>query len=316
MRAVARCFVTRDLPGGALDRLAAEHEIEVWPERTPPPAHVLRERSAFAEGLLTLLTDRVDAALLAASASPRLRAIANYAVGTDNVDLEAATGRGIPVGNTPDVLTETTADLAWALLMAGARRLGPAERAVRAGDWPTWEPAAHLGTDVHGATLGIVGYGRIGRAVARRANGFGMRVLHTRATALDELLGESDFVSLHTPLTGETRGLIGARELALMRPHAVLVNTARGEIVDTGALVDALRAGRIAAAALDVTDPEPLPVAHPLLAAPGAFVVPHIGSATARTRAAMAAMAVDNLLAALAGERMPHVANPEAYERA
>ena len=313
MRAVARCFVTRALPGGALERLASGHEVEVWPERTPPPADVVRDAASSADALLTLLTDRLDAELLDRDASPSLRAIANYAVGTDNIDLRAATARGIPVGNTPDVLTETTADLAWALLMAGARRIGDAERAVRAGDWPTWEPGAYLGVDVHGATLGVVGYGRIGRAVARRASGFGMTVLHTRATALDDLLRRSDFVSLHTPLTAATRGMIGARELDLMQPHAVLVNTARGEIVDTAALVDALDSGAIGAAALDVTDPEPLPPDHALLAAPGALVVPHIGSASARTRAAMADMAVDNLLAALAGKRMPHVANPGVY---
>jgi glyoxylate reductase len=308
---VARCFVTRALPGDAVERLAAVHDVDVWPAPGPPPRDALRDAAARADALLTLLTDRVDADLIAAA--PALRAIANYAVGTDNVDLAAATARGIPVGNTPDVLTETTADLAWALLMAGARRLGEGERAVRAGDWPSWQPGAFLGTDVHGAALGIVGYGRIGQAVARRAAGFGMHVLHTRESSLEEILRRADFVSLHTPLTPETRGLIGARELALMQPHAVLVNTARGEIVDTAALLDALHAGRIGGAALDVTDPEPLPVDHPLLSAPGVTVVPHIGSASTRTRAAMADMAVDNLLAALAGERMPHVANPEVY---
>jgi glyoxylate reductase len=197
--------------------------------------------------------------------------------------------------------------------MAGARRLGEAERAVRAGDWPTWEPDVFLGADVHGATLGIVGYGRIGQAVARRAAGFGMEVLHTKEVALDELLARSDFVSLHTPLTPATRGLIGARELALMKPGAVLINTARGEVVDTNALVDALRGGLIGGAALDVTDPEPLPGDHPLLDAPRTIVVPHIGSGSERTRGAMADMAVDNLLAALAGDRMPHCANPEVY---
>jgi len=308
---VASCFVTRALTGGAVDRLAQAHEVDIWPDRTPPPAEELRRRAASADALLTMLTDRVDAALL--DGAPSLRAIANYAVGTDNVDLQAATARGIPVGNTPDVLTETTADLAWALLMAGARRLGEAERAVRAGEWPSWQPGAFLGTDVHGATLGIVGYGRIGQAMARRASGFGMQVLHTREKSLGEILRRADFVSLHTPLTPDTRGLIGAREVALMQPHAVLVNTARGEVVDTAALVDALQAGRIGGAALDVTDPEPLPADHPLLSAAGVTVVPHIGSASTRTRAAMADMAVDNLLAALAGERMPHVANPEVY---
>ena len=309
---MARCFVTRVLPGDAVERLAAAHDVEVWPEPSAPPRDVLRTAAAGADALLTLLTDTVDADLL--DAAPSLRAVANYAVGTDNVDLDAATGRGIPIGYTPDVLTETTADLAWALLMAGARRLGEGERAVRAGQWPAWNPGAFLGIDVHGAMLGVVGWGRIGQAVGRRAAGFGMEVLHTRETPLDELLRRSDFVSLHTPLTEETRGMIGARELGLMQPHAVLVNTARGEIVDTGALVEALTAGRIGGAALDVTDPEPLPADHPLLSAPGVAVVPHIGSASTRTRAAMADLAVDNLLAALAGERMPHVANPLVYD--
>src|SRR5579884_1960865 len=230
---MARCFVTRDLPGGALERLSKAHDVRVWPDhdQAPPPDALARE-AREAEGLLTLLTDRVDTALLAAA--PRLRAVANYAVGTDNVDLDAATERGIPVGNTPDVLTETTADLAFALMLACARRLGEAERAVRAGDWPQWAPGAFLGQDVHGRVLGIVGYGRIGRAVARRAQGFEMEVLHTSrsgGTTLDELLARADFVSIHAPLTPDTHGLIAERELALMKPTAVLVNTARGEIV-------------------------------------------------------------------------------------
>jgi glyoxylate reductase len=311
---VGSVFVTRELAGGAVDRLAREHQVEVWPEPEPVPSDVLRERVEGADGLLSMLTDRVDAGQL--DAAPSLRAVANYAVGTDNVDLDAATARGIPVGNTPDVLTETTADLAWALLMAGARRLNEGERYVRAGRWHTWDPTGFMGADVHGATLGIVGFGRIGRAVARRAAGFDMEVLHTRETELDDLLRRSDFVSLHTPLTPETRGLIGSRELGLMQPHAILVNTGRGELVDTTALIEALNEERIGGAALDVTDPEPLPADHPLLEAPHVTVVPHIGSASTRTRAAMADMAVDNLLAALAGERMPHVANPEVYEGA
>src|SRR4051794_24492356 len=183
---MARVFVTRRLPGTAVDRLAEAHEVDLWADPDPPPRSDLVERTAPAEGVLSMLTDPVDAELI--DAAPSLRAIANYAVGTDNIDLAAATARGIPVGNTPDALTETTADLAWALLMAGARRLGEAVRAVRAGDWPTWEPGAFLGVDVHGATLGIVGYGRIGQAVGRRAGGFGMEVLHTREAGLDELL--------------------------------------------------------------------------------------------------------------------------------
>src|SRR5436305_5269616 len=312
---MARCFVTRRLPGGALGRLGERHEVEVWPERTPPPRAALVEGAREADGLLTLLTDRVDAELLAEA--PRLRAIANYAVGTDNIDLAAATARGIPVGNTPDVLTETTADLAFALLLAAARRLIDADRAVRAGEWPGWEPAGFLGHDAHGAVLGIVGFGRIGRAVAHRAEGFAMRVLHSSrsgGTPLDELLEQADFVSLHAPLTGETRRLIGAPELRLMKPTAILVNTARGGLVDTAALGRALHDGEIAAAALDVTDPEPLPPDHPLLSAPNLTVAPHIGSATHRTREAMADTAVDNLLAALDARRMPHCANPYVYE--
>ena len=316
MRAVARCFVTRALPGSALERLAAAHDVEVWPQRTPPPAAALREAASSADALLTLLTDPVDAALLAPRASPSLRAVANYAVGTDNVDLPAASARGIPVGHTPDVLTETTADLAWALLMAGARRLGEAERAVRAGDWPTWEPGAYLGTDVHGATLGIVGYGRIGQALARRAGGFGMTVLHTRAAPLDEVLRRSDFVSLHTPLTEATRRMIGARELALMRRHAVLINTARGEIVDTDALVDALESGSVGGAALDVTDPEPLPAGRPRAAvrAPSAGGAAHRLGVGAHARRDGRHGGRQPAVRAR-GEAMPHVANPEIYER-
>jgi glyoxylate reductase len=333
---LARCFVTRRLPGGALDRLAADHELEVWPERLPPERGELRDRVRDVEGLLCLLTDPIDRELI--EGAPRLRAISNYAVGSDNVDVEAATARGIPVGNTPDVLTETTSDLAFALMLSAARRLGEGEREVRAGNWLPWDPSWLLGHDVHGAVLGIVGFGRIGRAVARRAEGFEMEVLHalrddggtgyrgtggkSRATVprardggvpLDELLERSDFVSLHCPLTDATRGLIGESELRRMKQTAILVNTARGPIVQTAALERALREGWIAGAALDVTDPEPLPRDHHLLTAPNLTVVPHLGSATHATREAMADMAVDNLLAALRGEPMPHCVNPEVY---
>jgi glyoxylate reductase len=304
---VARCFVTRELPGPALGRLAEAHEVDVWPERLPPDYDELRRRTAEADGLLSMLTDRVDAELI--EGSPRLRAIANYAVGYDNVDVEASAARGIPVGNTPDVLTDATADLAFALLLAAARKLPQGAAAVRAGEWDTWEPAAHLGYDVHGATLGIVGRGRIGEAVARRAAGFEMEVLvnsHRGGTPLEELLERSDFVSLHCPLTPETRHLIDADALARMRPTAILVNTARGPIVDQAALATALREGTIAGAALDVTDPEPLPADDRLLGAPNLIVVPHIGSATHSAREKMAALAVDNLLAALDGQPMPH----------
>jgi glyoxylate reductase len=308
---MARVFVTRKLPGDAVERLARMHDVDLWPDADPPPREALVEHTAPAEALLSQLTDPVDAALL--DAAPRLRAIANYAVGYDNIDLDAATQRGIPVGNTPDVLTETTAELAFALMLAVARRIVEADRYVREGRWGPWRPDLLLGHDLHGSTLGIVGFGRIGRAVGRRAEGFGMTVIH--GIPLDELLERSDFVSLHAPLTPQTRGLIGAAELERMQPSAILVNTARGPLVDTDALANALREGEIAGAGLDVTDPEPLPPDHPLLDAPNLVVAPHIGSATHRTREAMADMAVDNLLAALAGGRMPHCANPEVYDR-
>ena len=316
-RAVARCFVTRRLPGRALERLRAEHEVEVWPGRLPPPTGRLRELAGDAEGLLSMLTDRVDAALI--EACPELRAISNFAVGWDNVDVATATARGIPVGYTPDVLTEATADATFALLLAAARRIVEATHAVRAGRWLTWEPDAFLGQEVHGATIGIVGMGRIGRAVARRAEGFEMRVLHTGSeggTPLDELLDAADFVSLHTRLTPETRGLIGERELRHMKETAILVNTSRGAIVDTDALECAVRERWIAGVALDVTDPEPLPHAHPLLRLPNVIVVPHIASASRKAREAMADIAVDNLLAAFRGERMGSCVNPEVYEGA
>ena len=312
---MARCFVTRELPGTALERLREAHDVEIWSEPRPPSSDELRAGAAGAEGLLSLLTDRIDAGLIAAL--PELRAISNSAVGTDNVDLPAATDRGIPVGNTPEVLTDSTADLAVALMLAVARRLSEGERVVREGRWSTWAPDFLLGRDLYRARVAIVGAGRIGRAVARRLEGFDCRVIAAGRgdrEGLERALGESDFVTVHTPLTDETRGLIGERELAAMKPTAYLVNTARGPIVDTAALERALREGWIAGAALDVTDPEPLPGDHPLLGAPNLLVVPHVGSATHRTREGMAAIAVDNLLAALAGERMPDCANPEVYE--
>jgi glyoxylate reductase len=314
---MARCFVTRRLPGNAVERLASEHEVDVWTEDRRPTRQELLERVRNVEGFLPQLTERVDAELL--KAAPRLRAVANYAVGYDNIDLAAATARGIPVGNTPGVLTEATADLAWALLMSAARRLPEAEDDARTGIWG-WEPDFLLGHDVHGAVLGIVGMGRIGSAVARRATGFGMEVIHTSrgdsGLPLEELLRRSDFVSLHVPLTPDTRGMIGGSELRLMKESALLVNTARGPLVDTDALVRALTEGWIAGAALDVTDPEPLPADHPLLACRGLAIAPHIGSATHGARQGMADLAVDNLLAALRGERMPNCVNPEVYEGA
>jgi glyoxylate reductase len=308
--AIARVFVTRRLAGTALERLQAAHQVEVWPEPQPPTPEQLAERLSDADGLLCMLTDRIDAALL--DRCPRLRAIANYAVGTDNIDLAAAAARGIQVGVTPDVLTDATADLAFALLLAAARNIVSAAAAARSGAWRTWEPAGWIGADVAGATLGIVGYGRIGQAVASRARGFDMEVLHTRETPLGELLERSDFVSLHAPLTDETRHLIDADALKRMKASAILVNTARGALVDQQALLAALDAGEIGAAALDVTDPEPPPPGDPILAHEKVLVVPHIGSATHTTREKMTEIAVENLLAALAGEPMPHPAGARA----
>ncbi len=305
---MARVFVTRRLPGPALERLEAAHDVEIWEQRLPPTPEELREHAAEAEGLLTLLTDQVDAELI--DACPHLKAVSNYAVGHDNIDLEAASRRGIPVGHTPDVLTEATADMTFALLLAAARKLPEAIRAAAEGDWVTWEPALYLGREVYGQTLGLIGFGRIGRAVAKRAQGFAMTVLSAGpGQPLDELLEDSDFVSLHTPLTPETRHLIDAGALERMKRTAILVNTARGGIVDQTALIAALERGAIAGAALDVTDPEPLDADHPLLRAPNLIITPHVASATEAARERMAELAVENLLAALEGRQMPHQAN-------
>jgi lactate dehydrogenase-like 2-hydroxyacid dehydrogenase len=311
-----KVFVARRLPGNGLERLAAEHDLEIWDQRLPPPAEELRARAPSLDGLLTLLTDQVDRELL--EAGPGLRAVSNCAVGVDNVDLDAATERGIPVGNTPGVLTESTADLTLALMLGIGRRIAEGDAFVRRGAWRTWEPDLLLGRDLHGATVGIIGLGRIGKAVARRCEGFGCEVIHSGGddgVELDQLLRRADFVTLHAPLNPATRGLIGAEALSAMKPGAYIVNTARGPLIDTEALAAALHEGEIAGAALDVTDPEPLPGDHPLLAAPNLLVVPHIGSADRATRERMADMAVDNLLAGLAGEPMPNCANPEVYER-
>ncbi len=305
---MAQVLVTRRLPGSAIDRLAAAgHEVIVHPGDLPPTAVELAAGVATADGLLCLLTDRIDAAVI--HAAPRLRAIANYAVGSDNIDLAAATARGIAVGVTPGVLTDATADLTLALLLSAARRLPEAQRAVADGRWTTWEPRAWLGLELRGARLAVVGFGRIGRAVAERAAAFGMEVepVH-RDDDLHAALARADVVTLHCPLTPSTHHLIGAAALGAMKPTAILVNTARGGIVDQVALAAALRDGGIAAAALDVTDPEPPPTGDPLLSAPNLIVLPHIGSATVAARERMADMAVDNLLAALAGDPMPHPA--------
>src|SRR3954467_11990941 len=305
--AVGKVFITRTFPFEALKRLQAQHEVDVWDDNAPPPRDVLLERAAQADALLTIITEKVDAELF--DAAPSVRAVANLAVGTDNIDLEEAARRGIPVGNTPGVLTDATADIAFALLLGIARRITEGERQVRDGEWEAWYPTHMVGGDTTGMTLGIVGWGRIGQAMARRGEGFGMRTVHSSRSSgipLEELLEQADYVSLHTPLPDETRGLMGAAEFARMKRTAYFINTSRGGTVDQAALTQALIDGEIAGAGLDVTDPEPLPADDPLLPAPNVVVVPHVGSATVRTRSRMADMAVENLLAALAGDEMPH----------
>ncbi len=324
---MTRIVVTRRPPGRALALLAEAGPVWLWDEDRPIPRDVLLRRVADAEGLYAMLTERIDAELL--DAAPRLRVVSNMAVGLDNVDLVACRDRGVAVGHTPGVLTEATADLAFALLLAAARRVVEGVGYVRAGRWRRWEPDLLWGADVGGTVLGIVGPGRIGTAVARRGRGFGMEVRYTGRRAhpeleeelgaarrsLPELLAEADHVVLTTTLTPETRGLVDAVALRAMKRTATLVNVARGPVVDTAALVDALRRGEIAFAGLDVTDPEPLPPDHPLLALENCVVVPHLGSATRRTREAMAELAARNLLAGLAGESLPAAAPAPTGDR-
>ncbi len=323
MPARPRVFVSRRLPGDALERLAREADVDLWPDELPPSYDELRRRVADADGLICMLTDRIDAPLI--DAAPLLRVITNVAVGYDNIDVAAAAARNIAVGNTPGVLTETTADLAFALMLAVARRIVEAERFVRDGRWRTWDPNLLLGYDLHGATLGIIGYGAIGQAVARRATGFGMRVVAATRSELASdaiaqrvdlvsLLRESDFISLHVPLTDETRGMIGEPQFRAMKRTAIIINTARGGVIDQPALVRALHDGAIAGAGLDVAAIEPIPEGDPLLAAPNVVLLPHIGSATHATRERMADMAIANCLAGLRGEPLPHGVNHRGTE--
>ncbi len=321
----ARIYVTRRLPEVAMRILEQAGAVKVWTEDLPPPREVLEAEIAEVEGLLCLLTDVVDEMLLCRAR--KLKVVSNMAVGYDNIDVGACTARGILVTNTPGVLTETTADLTFALLLGVARRITEAERFLRAGQWETWSPMLLAGQDVYGAIIGIVGMGRIGQAVARRARGFDMQILYASRSAhpevertlgarrvqLEELLRNSDFVTLHVPLTPETRGLVGERELRLMKSTAILINTARGPVVDEVALVRALREGWIAGAGLDVYAQEPIAADHPLLKLDNVVLLPHIGSASVKTRTRMAVMAAENLVAALAGQ-LPHsVVNPEAW---
>jgi glyoxylate reductase len=305
---------------------AGEIELEIWPHELPPNPDELAGLLRGATGALTLVSDRIDGAVL--DAEPQLKVVSNYAVGYDNVDIPAATAHRVMVCNTPGVLTETTADMAWALLMAAGRRIVEASDYVRAGNWKTWGPTLLLGRDIHHATLGIIGLGRIGKEVAKRARGFDMEILAydeyqddafaaemgVTYVSLDELLKRSDFVTLHCALTPETYQLIGADELKKMKSTAVLINAARGPVVDTEALTDALRDGTIWAAGLDVTDPEPIPADHPLVFMENVVIAPHIASGSVDTRDRMAIIAATNLLQALRGERPTHLVNPEVLE--
>ena len=325
-----RVLVTRELPDGVVAALAERFEVDVYQGPRAMPREEFLRASDGAEGILALLTERIDDELLDA-AGPQLMIVANYAVGYDSVDVPACTQRGVMVSNTPDVLTETTADMAWALMLAAARRIGEGERLLRSGDAWIWDPRMMLGVDVHGKTLALVGFGRIGRAMAPRAAGFGMRVLYHSAhrapedveaglgvewrAELDDLLAEADFVSLHVSLNDSTRHLIDAARLAKMKPTAVLVNTTRGPVVDEAALAACLASGGIFAAGLDVFEREP-EVTPALRALDNCVIVPHLGSATVDTRLAMGMVAADNVIAALAGRRPPTLVNEDVWEAA
>ena len=321
-------YITRRISPVGLDLVLAKCNARIWEKDLPIPREELLQQVKGIAGLLSMLSDRIDGAVMDA-AGPGLKVISTYAVGVDNIDLAEATRRGIPVGHTPEVLTDATADFAFALLMAAARRVVEADRYVRAGNWKIWGPSTLLGHEVHGATLGIIGFGRIGQAVARRAGGFGMRILyheaqagskliladlHAQAVDLDTLLRESDFVSLHVPLTDQTRKLFNADIFAKMKPGAILINTSRGPVVDQSALYDALSSGRLAAAGIDVFDPEPLPMDSPLMTLENLVIAPHIASAGKHTREQMAVLAAENLLAGMRGEKLPHCANPQVYQ--
>lgn len=320
-----RVLLTRRILDQGMQLVQDFCNADIWTDELPPSHDEILSRIHGCDGLLCLLTDRIDAAVMDA-AGPGLKVISNHAVGVDNVDVVAATTRGLPVGNTPGILTDATADMSFALLLAAARRVVEGDRLVKKGGWKTWDPGFMLGADIQAATLGIVGFGRIGRAMAHRAAGFGMRILfydphpavpepgvEAVPVDLDTLLRESDFISLHVPLTAETRSLMNSSAFAKMKPTAVLVNTSRGPVVDQSALYDALSTKRIFAAALDVTDPEPIPSDSPLLLLENCIVVPHISSASWQTRQKMSRMAAENLIAGLMGKPLPNCVNPEIY---
>lgn len=309
-------FVSRRLPGTAIDRLGQVADVRIWEGREPPTSAELAAAAEGCRALVISITERIDRRLLVGL--PELRHVSTVAVGFDNIDVPACTENGIAVTNTPGVLTDATADLTMAMVLAVARRIPAAAEAVRVGEWGPWQPIWMCGLELSGATLGLIGYGAVGRAVARRAEGFGMRVIHhdpysPDSCQVDEIFRTADVVSLHCPLTDETRGLVDADRLTSMQPHAILINAARGPVVDSEALVAALHAGTIAGAGLDVTEIEPLPVDHPLLSAPNCLVLPHIGSATIATRTRMADMAIDQAYTTIQGGRPANVVNPAVF---
>jgi len=321
-----KVFVTRTIPDKGLDLVKDFGDVDLWTGDLPPSRGELLKHVQGVDGLLCLLTDVIDGEVMD-TAGKQLKVISNFAVGFDNIDVNAATARKIPVGNTPDALTDATADFAFTLMMSASRRILEADRYVRDGKWQTWEPMQLLGQEMKNSTLGLVGFGRIGKAMARRAVGFDMRVIYydpseTRSDPdvkavgvdLETLLEESDFISLHTPLTPATRHLINAETLAKMKPNAILVNTARGPVVDLEALYEALKSKRIFAAGLDVTEPEPLPADHPLLTLDNIIIAPHVASATVAARDKMAWMAAKNLIAGLKGDHLPNCVNPQVYK--
>ena len=316
-------FITRRIPEAGLDLLRDHCEINLWDHALPPGHQEILEKVPGVSGILSLLTDKIDAEIMDMAGS-QLQVISNYAVGYNNIDMQAANQRKIAVGNTPDVLTDATADHAFALMLAAGRHIIAGEKNVREGAWKTWGPGIFLGADFKSATLGLIGYGRIGKAMAKRAGGFDMQVIFFDPTAetdekarkvdLETLLCQSDFISLHAPLTAETRFLINEDSFKKMKPNCILVNTARGEMIESNALYYALKNRQIFAAGIDVTDPEPLPHDSPLLTLENLIVTPHIASASFKTRDDMAIIAAKNIIAGIQGQRLPHIVNPEIYQ--
>lgn len=323
-----KVFITRQVDQDAIDRISEIADVEVWPHDSIPPLDLLVSKAAEVDGLLTLLTDPINFEVISNGAAHRLKVISQDAVGFDNIDVAAASSFKIPVGHTPGVLTETTADFAWALLMTSARRVAEADNEVHQGIWRPWGPSVLCGTDIFGMTIGIIGFGRIGQAMARRARGFNMRILYTdprqnvemeketgaEYVSLNTLLQESDFITLHAFLSPQTRGMIGREQLIMMKNSAILINTARGPLIQSDALLEALENHEIAAAALDVFDPEPIPQQSRLLTMKNVLITPHIASASTATRHKMAMMAAENIIAGLQGKKLPYCANPQIYD--